>query len=282
MYLPDYLHSHRLTVLVLVAVITGFIAFSIVRCNQVTKHHLEESQSTSRENDEASKGQEKLTSKQNELISRYKMDEKEFSLSLASYIWVSQDGAVSLKFSQDGNYTVIRNGVEEKTGTYALSALSGASISGDTTQASDDAAPTTASILFENDATKLISIQRIPRSEEDGIDLVMTTDAFGTKMSFTAKRLQENIAVEGISDEIKNQLGADETDIILKAVDEQVRKNYPSTTSITFKPVIIWNYETNVVQLTFDLNDVRSSRLTLMWNRNDNTISFTDGRTPQQ
>ena len=101
-------------------------------------------------------------------------------------------------------------------------------------------------------------------------------------MSFTAKRLQENIAVEGISDEIKNQLGADETDIILKAVDEQVRKNYPSTTSITFKPVIIWNYETNIVQLTFDLNDVRSSRLTLMWNRNDNTISFTDGRTPQQ
>ena len=94
MYLPDYLHSHKLTVLVLVAVIAGFIAFSIVRCNQVTKHHLEESQSTSRENDEASKGQEKLTSKQNELISRYKVDEKEFSLSLASSIWVSQDGAV--------------------------------------------------------------------------------------------------------------------------------------------------------------------------------------------
>lgn len=278
MYFMDYIRSHKLVLLGAAVALGCFVAFSVARCNYTTKARLEEAQGIDEKQSGTAEGSLQPTPKQSEILLHYKTGEKEFSLALASYTWVSQDGIVTVKFSQDGTYTVIRGGKEEKSGTFAISAVSGASISGDTTQASDDAAPTIASLIFEDDTTKILSIQRVARPGDDGIDLVMTTDAFGSKLSLTAKRMQEEISVEGISDEMKERLGEKETERILQALDEHVRKNYPSTTSITCRPIVILNYETKSVQLTFDLNDVRKSRLVLVWNKEDDTFSFTDGR----
>lgn len=278
MYFMDYIRSHKLVLLGAAIALGCFVAFSVARCNYTTKARSEEAQGIDEKQSGTAERSLQPTPKQSEILLHYKTGEKDFSLALASYTWVSQDGIVTVKFSQDGTYTVIRGGKEEKSGTFAISAVSGASISGDTTQASDDAAPTIASLIFEDDTTKILSIQRVARPGGDGIDLVMTTDAFGSKLSLTAKRMQEEISVEGLSDEMKERLGEKETERILQALDEHVRKNYPSTTSITCRPIVILNYETKSVQLTFDLNDVRKSRLVLVWNREDDTFSFTDGR----
>lgn len=272
----EFFASHRRGVLVAAAVLLAATALSVARCSSLAEQRAhdaaQEQQVEEPSGGSTSPDYASLTDAQRELVSGYGPDERGFVQSLESYIWASADGASAVAFSGNA-FSFSRDGKTAALKPFAVSALSGASVSAEAGAASDDASPTVASLLMEDGGTVIVSIGRIP-SADGAIGLAMTTDAFsGSRMVYIAERASDGVSVKGITDDAEAALGGDARDLI-EAVESHVESAYPTASTASWEGDLLLDYRDGTAQMSFGLDDARQSKIVVTWHLDDGTFDF--------
>lgn len=272
----DFLSSHKRGILIASIVLLAIVALSVARCSSLAEQRAKEAANAQqseevRTNEDSKNTEASLTDEQKKLVANYSADESGFVKSLESYVWVSSNGSSAVTFSNNA-FSLSRNGKSADARPFAVSALSGASISAEAGAASDDTSPTVASLLMDDGTTGIVSIERVPSN--GSIGLAMTTDAFSdSRMVYMAERASDGVSVEGITDDAKAALGKD-TNSLVKAIENHVESSYPTASSASWEGDLLLDYRNSTAQMSFDLDDARESKLVVTWHLDDNTFEF--------
>lgn len=199
------------------------------------------------------------TEAQAALISSYTDAEREFADALSFFSWATADGQTAVSFN-DGVIRARTGGRTASERPFAIAALTGPSISLDTTQASDGTDPTIAAVLLEDGSTSIMSVQRIATDQMSS--MVLTTNAIsGDSTALTAYIEPVEISVSGLSDEVDAAIGGHAAQME-KALRAHVRDNFPTATAAVWDGRVELDFTQGTASLSFSLDDVRSTAVT--------------------
>lgn len=204
-----------------------------------------------------------ISERQSEIISAYGSDEVELLGLLKANVWTANKDTNTIRFEENA-YTESANnnstttsfaicGIESNTET-----LSGVNGESETTE------DTTVTLMYEDGSYGLMHVKLIQSSSSPNPELTVNSSDFSKSKSYIRTKAANGLNVEGLNEEVK-ALIKNKTTELDEFLTEYCSIYYPTASVATWDQKVEANYNSNIVEMSFTLNNLGTSRIAVTY-----------------
>lgn len=252
-------------------VLLVFVGLSATRCVQVHAPETDggEQQQDAVEDPGQELGNPALTAEQQELVSSYDDDIREFIGLLSANAWTASGGSKSLSFDES-SFTEVDGGEETAT-SFAISAYEVSEDSStDVNGRTENTVEHRAAILTDR-GTYFLTLREFSSPGSDDTEWSVTSEAFSNSGSYTRAASAGSVSVTGLNSEIDALFGGRSAELV-KAIQDYCAVNYPSATEAKWTSSASLDWSTSTVLTTFTLNNDAESEITATYSTDSGSI----------
>ena len=207
-----------------------------------------------------------LTDEQKALIDGYSDEEKQICALLAASTWTASKETATVVFTEDA-FCEYKNGEQAKgePRRYAISAVDSSSsvesgVNGERVQTDD----VTLSLLLDDGQQTIAHLitQTSTSSELPGI--TVSSNIFEDSSSYLRVKASKGLSVEGLNSQAVELMGGKQDELKSK-LTEWCAIAYPTASIASWDGKVEVNYNTNLLQTSFMLNNQANSRVTVVY-----------------
>lgn len=270
----DFLKERKPLVIAIALIVLVTIMLPMVRCSSLAQVEEEYKPADEQQTisvvipDEEDETQEEevsvyVSDRQMEMIDAYDKDVKELVGLLQNNVWTANKDTSTITFT-DRSFTESANNSSVTT-TFAICGIEKSSdtitgVNGESETTED----TTVTLMFEDGTYGIMHVCMVTSTSSPTPALTVSSNDFKKAKSYIRTKAASGVSVEGLNEDARFIIDQKEADL-QKYLSEYCSVYYPTASVAKWDEKLTANYNSNIVELSFTLNNLGNSHIAVSY-----------------